>query len=150
MRIESSVTCISWIPSAAIAGTTRIPFQAGVMHYDDPPPDQWTDLDSVLGPEGARFANELRAWIEVDGGRITGYGQGGGGRVSNSLFRLAGMRVVVEAVGYPELRPEPVVGADFVRFTQTAGAGPASSRRGWSRTRRSSRPKRRRCGRRWR
>jgi hypothetical protein len=31
------------------------------------------------------------------------------------------MRVLVEAVGYPELRPEPVVGDDFVRFTQTAG-----------------------------
>jgi hypothetical protein len=91
------------------------------MHYDDPPAEQLKDLDAAVGPEGARFANELRAWIEVDGGRITGYGQGGGGRVSNSLFRLAGMRVVVEAVGYPELRPEPVSGADFVRFSQTAG-----------------------------
>jgi hypothetical protein len=46
------------------------------------------------------------------------------GRVSNTLFRLAGMRVQVEAVVYPELRPEPVVGADFVRFTQTTGGRP--------------------------
>ena len=44
MRIESSVTSISWIPSAAIAGATRIPFEAGVAHYDDPPPDEWKDL----------------------------------------------------------------------------------------------------------
>jgi hypothetical protein len=29
------------------------------MHYDDPPPDEWADLDSVLGAEGARFANDL-------------------------------------------------------------------------------------------
>jgi len=34
------------------------------------------------------------------------------------------MRVLVEAVGYPELRPEPVTGEDFVRFTQTAGGRP--------------------------
>jgi hypothetical protein len=124
MRIESSVTSISWIPSAAIVGTTRIPFELGVTHYDDPPPDEWKDLDSVVGPEGARFANDLRAWVEVEDGRIVGYGQGGAGRVSDTLVRLGGMRVLVEAVGYPDLRPEPVVGDDFVRFTQTAGGRP--------------------------
>jgi len=124
MKIESSVTSISWIPSAAIAGVTRVPFEAGMTHYDDPPPDRWDDLDSVVGPDGARFANELRAWIEVEDGQITGYGQGGSGRISNTLFRLAGMRIQVEAVGFPELRPEPAVGDDFVRFTQTAGGRP--------------------------
>ena len=124
MRIESSVTSISWIPSAAIAGVTKIPFELGVTHYDDPPPDEWEDLDSVVGPEGARFANDLRAWVDVEEGRIVGHGQGGGGRISNTLFRLGGMRVLVEAIGYPDLRPEPVVGEDFVRFTQTAGGRP--------------------------
>jgi len=121
MRIESSVTSVSWIPSQAVTGTTKIPFERGVTHYDDPPPEQWQDLDSVLGPEGARFANHLRGWVEVDDGKIIGHGQGGGGRVSSTLVRLGGMRVMVEAVGYPDLRQEPVVGADFVRFTQTAG-----------------------------
>ena len=124
MRIESSVTSISWIPSAAIVGVTRIPFEAGMTHYDDPPPDEWTDLDSVVRPEGARFANDLQAWIEVQDGRIAGYGQTGAGRVSNTLIRLAGMRIQVEAVAYPELWPEPVVGPDFVRFTRTAGGRP--------------------------
>jgi hypothetical protein len=70
MRVESSVTSTSWIPSAAIAGTTRFPFELGVTHYDDPPPDEWKDLDAVVGPEGARFANDLRAWIEVQDGKI--------------------------------------------------------------------------------
>ena len=78
----------------------------------------------MLGPEGARFANDLRAWIEVQDGRIAGYGQTGAGRVSNTLIRLAGMRIQVEAVAYPELWPEPVVGPDFVRFTRTAGGRP--------------------------
>src|SRR5215469_386949 len=124
MRIESSVTSVSWIPSEAITGPTRIPFGLGMTHYDDPPPDKWEDLDSVLGAEGARFANDLRAWVDVEDGKITGYGQGGGGRLSSTLVRLRGMRVQVEAVAYPELRPEPVVGYDFVRFTQTAGGRP--------------------------
>jgi len=124
MRIESSVTSISWIPSAAVAGVTRIPFEAGVTHYDDPPPDEWKDLDSVVGAEGARFSNDLRAWIEVEDGKITGYEQAGGGRVSNTRMRLAGMRVQVEPVVYPELRPEPMVGEDFVRFIQTTGGQP--------------------------
>ena len=124
MRIESSVTSVSWIPSAAITGVTRVPFGLGVTHYDDPPPDEWKDLDAVLGPEGARFANSLHAWAEIADGKITGYGQSGGGRVSSTLVRLRGMRVQVEAVSYPDLRPEPVTGADFVRFTQTAGGRP--------------------------
>ena len=124
MRIESSVTSVSWIPSEAVTGTTRIPFGLGMTHYDDPPPDKWEDLDSVLGAEGARFANDLRAWVDVEDGKITGYGQTGGGRLSSTLVRLRGMRVQVEAVAYPELRPEPVVGDDFVRFTQTAGGRP--------------------------
>jgi Cyclic nucleotide-binding domain len=124
MRIESSITSVSWIPSAAITGATRFPFELGMTHYDDPPPDQWEDLAEVVGPEGARFANELTGWIEVEDGRITGYGQGGGGRVSSTLVRLGGMRVLVEAIAYPDLRPEPISGDDFVRFTQTAGGRP--------------------------
>ena len=124
MRIESSVTSVSWIPSEAVGGVTRIPFDLGVTHYDDPPPDKWEDLDAVIGPDGARFANDLRAWVEVADGRIVSYGQGGGGRVSNTLIRLAGMQVLVVATGYPDLRPEPVAGDDFVRFTQTSGGKP--------------------------
>jgi len=124
MRVESSVTSVSWIPSAAVAGSTRIPFELGVTHYDDPPPDELEDLDSVLGPDGARFANNLRAWVEVRDGQIVGYGQSGGGQVSNTLVRLGGRRFLVAAVGYPELRPEPVAADHFVRFSQTAGGRP--------------------------
>ena len=40
VRIESSVTSISWIPSEAIIGMTKLPFAFGVAHYDDPPPDR--------------------------------------------------------------------------------------------------------------
>jgi Cyclic nucleotide-binding domain len=124
MRFESSVTSVSWIPSEAITGVTRLPFDLGVTHYDDPPPDQWQDLDSVVGPEGARFANDLRAWVEVQDGRVVACGQTGGGRVSSTLVRIGGMHVLVAATGFPELRQDTGPGADFVRFTQTAGGRP--------------------------
>ena len=31
-RFESSVTAISWIPSEAIAGISKVPFEMGVTH----------------------------------------------------------------------------------------------------------------------
>jgi Cyclic nucleotide-binding domain len=124
MRIESSVTSLSWIPSEAITGVTRVPFDLGMTHYDDPPPDQWRDLAAVVGPEGARFANELRAWVEVQDGKIVASGHTGTGRVSSTLVRIGGMHVLVQAVRYPLLRQETGTGADFVRFTQTAGGRP--------------------------
>jgi hypothetical protein len=47
VRIESSVTAISWIPSEAVEGLPKIPFSMGVAHYDDPPPDVIEDLDAL-------------------------------------------------------------------------------------------------------
>jgi hypothetical protein len=106
---------------AAITGLPRAFFEHGVTHYDTPPPHKWTDLDLVLGPEGARLAHDLRAWIEVHDGKITAFGQDGGLHLNSTLVRLGGKQIAVKPVGYPELRQDPVVGAGFVRFTQTAG-----------------------------
>ena len=58
MRIESSVTSISWIPSEAIEGMTKLPFEMGVAHYDSPPPEVVTDLNELLEQDRFRFANE--------------------------------------------------------------------------------------------
>ena len=46
-RFESSVTAISWIPSEAITGPSKVPFGMGITHYDDPPPDQIEDLEAL-------------------------------------------------------------------------------------------------------
>ena len=43
MRLESSVLSVSWIPSQAISGLPRLPFDLGITHYDDPPPDEVID-----------------------------------------------------------------------------------------------------------
>ena len=64
MRIESSVTAISWIPSEAVEGLPKIPFTMGMAHYDDPPPDEIEDLDAMREADLFREANELKAFVE--------------------------------------------------------------------------------------
>ncbi len=46
-RFESSVTAVSWIPSDAITGPSKVPFELGVTHYDEPPPDVLQDLEEL-------------------------------------------------------------------------------------------------------
>jgi len=72
MRIESSVTAISWIPSDAIEGMPKLPFELGVAKYDVPPPDSLEegDLERLRAEDRFREANRLAAWIEVEGGGL--------------------------------------------------------------------------------
>lgn len=122
MRIESSVTSISWIPSEAVEGSTKLPFEMGVAHYDVPPPDHIDNLEALREADRFRFANELRAWIEVDaGGSITSSGYSGCGHIGSTTIRLGGKSVTVAAVPLPDRRQEPEIGDGFVRFVQTAG-----------------------------
>lgn len=126
MRIASSVTSLSWIPSEAISGLTKLPFEVGIAHYDDPPPDRLdpadgSDLESLRVDDRFRFANELAAWIEVEDGRIVDHGFSGGGRMGSTTVRLGGRAVEFAAFALPDLQPEPDVGDGWVRFVQTAG-----------------------------
>ena len=111
---------MSWIPSEAIEGLAKLPFELGVTHYDDPPPDTLEEA-RTLPVERFRFVNELRAWIEVEDGRITAYGQEGGGRIGRTRVSVARRDVVFHAIPFPDLRPDPEVTPDSVRFKQTAG-----------------------------
>ena len=59
---------------------TRMVFDAGFTHYDDPPPDVIEDIDGLRAADRFRFANVLAAWMEVDGDRrVTGCGYSAGG-----------------------------------------------------------------------
>ena len=118
MHIESSVTSISWIPSEAVKGTTKLPFEMGLAHYDDPPPDHVESLAELREADRFRFANQLSAWIEVDNGRIVDRGQGGGGQIGSTTIRLGGRGMTFAAVAFPDKRPVPVTGDGWVRFTQ--------------------------------
>lgn len=121
MRIESSVTSISWIPSEAVPGGMKLPFEIGFSHYDQPLPDVIDGLDALRAEDRFRFANRLEGWIEVMDGRITGYGQGGGGQYGSTTLRIGSRGATFAAVPFPELRPDPEVGDGWVRFTQTVG-----------------------------
>jgi len=121
MRVESSVTSITWIPSEAIEGMPKLPFELGVAHYDDPPPDRIEDLNALRDADAFREANELRAWIDVQGGRITDYGYRGRGLIGVTRLKLAGREMSFPAVKFPLLQAEPEIGPDWVRFVQTAG-----------------------------
>ena len=122
MRYESSITSLSWIPSEAIVGGTRLPFDAGMAHYDPPPPDHLDDIVALRDADRFRFANNLRAWIEVDdAGRIVGAGYKGSGLIGSTTVKIGGLRHVFQAVALPDLCQEPEYGNGWVRFTQTAG-----------------------------
>ena len=121
MRIESSVTSLSWIPSEAVQGMTKLPFEMGVGHYDQTPPDRLEDLDALRRADRFRFANELRAWIEVEDGRVVGYGHTGRGHIGSTTVHLGPKAIEFAAVPFPDLRPDPEVSEGAVRFIQTAG-----------------------------
>ncbi len=121
MRTEAAVTSISWIPSEAIAGATKLPFESGIAHYDEPPPDVIDDLEELREGDRFRFANHLQAWIEVSAGRIVDYGQAGEGLIGSTTLRLGRRRAVFQAVALPDLQPPAVVTAEKATFVQTAG-----------------------------
>ena len=121
MRITSSVTAISWIPSEAIEGLAKIPFDLGLTHYDEPPPERIDDLEELRRADRFREANELRAFIEVQDGRIVDFGHLGKGYLGSTTVRAGPAAIRFAAAQLPELRPEPEVGATSVRFVQTVG-----------------------------
>ena len=122
MRIESSVTSVTWIPSEAIEGMPKLPFEWGVAHYDEPPHDRLLDLEAMHENDLFREANELRAWIETDDdGSIHEFGYAGGGRIGITRIKLGRREVAFPAVQYPLIQAEPEVGNGWVRFRQSAG-----------------------------
>ena len=123
MRIEGSVSAISWIPSEAIQGMPKLPFELGVGHYDEPPPDRLDpgDLGRLRDADRFREANDLRAWIEVEDGAIVGAGFQGGGLVGSTTFKVGPKAIVVPGVPFDVLRTGPEISEDSARFVQTVG-----------------------------
>jgi hypothetical protein len=126
VRFHSSVTSVSWIPSEAIKGIVKAPFEFGVGHYDSAPPDHIDPamLERMRDDDRFRFANHVAAWIEVEDGRIVDYGQSGGGVLNNTHMHLGPKEILFQAVGFPDIRPEPKVTGRSVTFVQTAGGRP--------------------------
>jgi hypothetical protein len=120
-RFESSVTAVSWIPSEAITGPSKIPFELGVTHYDEPPPDRLEELEQLRTSDRFREANELRAFIEVEDGRILNAGHLGQGHIGATTVRVGPAALRFPAVQLPDIQAEPEIGPSSARFVQTVG-----------------------------
>lgn len=121
MRYESSVTSLSWIPSEAVTGLNKAIFGTGFTHYDDPPPDRIDDLEALRHSDRFRFANHLRAWIEVIDGRIVDAGYCGGGSMGATTVAVGPKRATFAALSFPDITHPVVITADGARFVQTVG-----------------------------
>jgi hypothetical protein len=126
MRVEGSITTLSWIPSEAVSGMADLGFKSGFTHYDQAPPDALgADIPAALAQLAAddrfRFANFLAAEATFDdSGQCTGAQYAGRGSIGSTTIRL-GKRFTIAAVSLPDRQSEPEIGDGWVRFTQTAG-----------------------------
>ena len=121
MRLTAEATCLSWIPPTAVEGVFERPFGRGIAHYDKPPPDKSPDVDALLDADAIRFANHVRAWVDVQDGVIRDHGMTGGGRLGSTTIRLRKRGHTFTGVALPDLVAKPEVFVDRVRFRQTCG-----------------------------
>jgi hypothetical protein len=130
VRVEGSVTTISWVPAKAVERDAKVGLRLGTSRADDEPPaDLGPDIDATLDALGDRyrFANHLRGFAEFDdNGEVRRYGEQGSGRLGHRTVR-EGVDLAVATIPMPELRGEPVVGPGWVRFDQTWGGRTASN-----------------------
>src|SRR4051794_7770867 len=103
MRHEAHVIALSWIPSEAVRGAMRAPFDMGIAHYDEPPPERLDDgpatIETLRHADRFRFANVLWAWVEVgDDGVITASGYSCGGVIGSTTMAVGGVSHTFEAV----------------------------------------------------
>ena len=127
MRIERSITTVSWIPSDLLEGMGKMATRMGLAHHDPPPPDSLgtdtkTAIEELRDADRFRFANELRAYIEVDDdGHITDCGYCGGGMIGATTIGLGVGSITIPAVKLSDRCSEPVVTPTSATFTQAVG-----------------------------
>jgi Cyclic nucleotide-binding domain len=121
MRYESAIISVSWIPSEAIPGMMRLPFDLGPVHYDDPPGDQIGDIPALARSGAVRFINELRVWVEVEDGWIVRHGHSGRGWMGRTKLGFGSRKILYPTIPMHDIRPEPEASKLSVHFVQTTG-----------------------------
>jgi hypothetical protein len=121
VRIASTATSLSWIPSEAITGLNRAAFDIGFAHYDDPPPDVIDDLEALRDTDRFRFANHLSAWIDVEGDRVVDAGYAGGCVMGSTTVGLGNRSATFAAVALPDIQKRIELSDTAARFVQTVG-----------------------------
>ena len=101
--------------------------EKGIMHYDPPPPLCVTDLGPMRRRGEFRFANILRAWIDVENGEIRDYKYAGGVTMGLTPITAGPLRVMLPTKPNAVIRREPQLTGDGVTFVQTAGGRPGFS-----------------------
>ena len=150
MRIESSVTSLSWIPSEAVTGLNKAIFGTGFTHYDDPPPDQLGDLEALRAADRFRFANHLVGWIEVVDGKIVDAGYDGGCLMGATTVAVGPKQATFAAVAFDDIRQPVELTPDIgpLRADRRRPHGSSGTAQGQQATR-SSNSRRRPSGPRW-
>jgi hypothetical protein len=121
-RFESAVTSLSWIPADVMKELASLPFDVGLSHFDLTPPQEIDDFATVGEDHPYRFANQLRAWIEVnEEGDVEEAGYCGGGELFDECTSTDGRRHVFHAAALPIIQPPPEFGDGVVRFVQSYG-----------------------------
>jgi hypothetical protein len=121
VRIASSITSITWVPFGILDRLPQIPLSVAMASADEPPPEVIRNLQSLRGTGAFREGNELRAWIEVEGGRIVDFGHEGGGVFDVPAVDASSYEVAFPGMEFPVIRPQPDARDDRVRFLQTVG-----------------------------
>ncbi len=100
----------------------RLAFDAGIGHYDVPPPGELTNLAELQAADRFRFANPLQAWIDVgEDGSITGAGYASHGLIGSTTVKLGALKYRFQAAKLTDIQREPEYGDGCVRFSQTVG-----------------------------
>ncbi len=127
MRIERSINTVSWIPSDLLEGMGKIATRMKMAHHDPPPPDSLGEdipagIEALRLADRFRFANELRAYIEVDDdGEIVDCGYCGRGSIGATTVGLGLGSITIPAVKLADQRGNPEVTHSSARFVQTVG-----------------------------
>lgn len=126
MCVNASVSSLSWIPSEAVRGVSRVPFDLGVSHYDAPPPDRLgglADLESLCLSDRARFGHRLCGRARVRDGAVVEavYDDTSRGVIGGTTVGLARASARFLGVELPCLRQPPRVDATTAVFAQTFG-----------------------------
>jgi hypothetical protein len=115
------VTAVSWIPEGSVKGLAKQSFSLGLTHYDVEPPVVVDDIDALLCDDRLREANVLRAWIDVEAGKIVHYGQTGTGYLGSTTMKLGPAALTVKGHAKPTLRHLLQANERYVMFAQTVG-----------------------------
>jgi hypothetical protein len=109
VRVESSVSSVTWVPSDAVTGVARLQFVVGLAGNDDPPPDRIESAEALLAQNRVRQINELSAWVEFDDADTP------------VTWDYSTEATYLHDEAFPTLRSDPVVEKSGVRFVQTTG-----------------------------